>query len=54
MLFFESQRGQHWFTCPPISKNGPAPKIRLTTSWKPLAIDEATSEKLFAMLQLVV
>lgn len=44
-VIFESQRGQHWFTCPPISKNGPAPKIRLTTSWKPLAIDEATSEK---------
>ena len=44
-VIFETKRGQQWFTCPTISKDAPAPKVRLTAGWKPLAIDEATSSK---------
>ncbi|RCK60937.1 Tricalbin-3 [Candida viswanathii] len=45
-VIFETKRGQQWFTCPTISKDGPAPRIRLTAGWKPLVIDEALSSKI--------
>ncbi|EMG46718.1 hypothetical protein G210_3025 [Candida maltosa Xu316] len=44
-IIFETHRGQQWFTCPPLTPNGPSPKIRITAGWKPLAIDEETSSK---------
>ncbi|CAI5758774.1 unnamed protein product [Candida verbasci] len=44
-IVFESGRGQEWFECPPIGPKGPAPKIRISASWKPLALDEDTSAK---------
>ena len=53
-VIFESQRGQHWFTCPPISKNGPAPKLDLLQAGNHWPSMRPQAKKLFVMLQLVV
>ncbi|KAI5961252.1 uncharacterized protein KGF55_004177 [Candida pseudojiufengensis] len=45
-IVFESGRGQQWLTCPAISANAPPPQIRISASWKPLAVDEETSAKI--------
>ncbi|KAI5955610.1 hypothetical protein KGF54_001112 [Candida jiufengensis] len=45
-IVFESGRGQQWLTCPAITENAPPPQVRISASWKPLAVDEETGSKI--------
>lgn len=38
-IVFETGRGQQWHECPPLYEDGVKPRIKITASWKPLAID---------------
>ncbi|RLV93103.1 Tricalbin-3 [Spathaspora sp. JA1] len=43
-VVFESGRGQHWFNC-----NTPeGPKVKLSVNWKPLAVDDEVTSKVYA------